>query len=1664
MDAMEIADGGEVGHDEAELATPDEISLVPVAHMDLDDGDHHDEEDKADEDEQVQNGPVVQSGDDDLQQTGDVNMDSPPSSHHSATKQQQLHPIEVVISPPRNPDSFSKIKLPPSWYVLRVIDQIDIDEDDYGYGQDTWYSVEFDDGRIDQLFRLGPGDDLGHFKHPRANNSQTHYPCRLSVSVFLNFVSVSCIAQSLVSISDSETNYELALNTVRKQLPADLPILQSQHITHTLLSLLRPINGSLALERFQQSRDANDNSIVTSYGNKRRRIIDSSDEDTMEFEQPRMGLRRSTRQKTTSRQASVDYASNHDIDDAFAKADTLLDGGDDDDDEDYQKTPQEPTTRRSTRPRNSIGKSYISFIPSSEDELANDSDDAFKPVTSDLPDFKSSQKKKKKGGKGRPKLKNTRRNGRESSIEFEPVRKSGRATKETTYIVPDIDDEYEIIEEKVSGAPKHVSVKEIFPPLPETSEFLKLHATNCETCGSDAHVGKGPLISCQGCSSSYHKICLGQRSVRDHRVTKIGSDHFVLQCRYCIGIYQKRDESAPNSAMCQSCKLTGASCSEFSSKKTPKVEERLRLENGGEDPITQVKPDLINNADTLLFRCTACKRGYHFDHLPPTTQESEIPDDLREARLEEYAMLDWRCKDCANAEHSIQTLVAWRPIDQESYTPGTTALDFSEDHKEYLVKWQKTSHFHDTWMPGAWIFGVASAPMRIAFLKREESMLPKMTFKEAVDEEWLLPDVILNLKYTRNASNSSKAKDLARISDVKEIFVKFQGLSYTEVVWDKPPSKDSGAPYAAFQAAYSDYIEGVYFPYVSDQKMAERVKQFRGLDFKRHCELHEQPDSLKRGKLMAYQLEGVNWMLFNFHQSLNIILADEMGLGKTVQVVSLITTLVHDKPNCWPFLIVVPNSTCPNWRRELKHWAPDLRVCTYHGGRAAQDLAFRHEIFPEGVKGGIKAHVVIMSYEAAVDAKSTFRSVKWQGLIVDEGQRLKNDKSLLYGALRDMKIPYRLLLTGTPLQNNKRELFNLLQFIDPALDAEELDAKYADLTKDTIHELHELIRPYFLRRTKAQVLKFLPPMAQIILPVTMTFLQEKLSKSIISKNSHLIRSIISGGRTKAGERKGLNNILMELRRVLCHPFLFSDSVEDRTVTDPAIIQHNLVEASGKLKLLNILLPKLKERGHRVLIFSQFLLSLTIIEDFLTALGLAHARIDGSLSALEKQKRIDAYNEPNSPLFAMLLSTRAGGVGINLATADTVIIYDPDFNPHQDIQALSRAHRIGQKNKVLCFQMTTKDTVEEKIMQIGRKKMALDHALIESMDVREDAGDDLESILKHGAEALFSDDARDHIVYDEAAVEKLIDRSQMESTMAGDDKSAETQFSFARVWENGHGTLVTNNDESAQNEDAPSDQNVWENILKQRQEEHEREVAAQQREYGRGARRRNQDVRYVAVGYFIEGVNDSFLTSNQPQVLGDLPLDSSDDDDFEGGKESAESDDEGSDLDSDDLGRARKGRKRTAPILHKPQTPKTPRTPSTAPPSKKRKTINTQSSSGRNGRSTPRKPASSTTTRCSGHSPSTPRIPSDRGAAAKAQRSPEKSIDRTNQAETKDDGSRTSQLDSTAKDTHVAASTNAQSSETQPVAVNANSHATESVGTADTGTSAATVANGPETSS
>lgn len=1036
----------------------------------------------------------------------------------------------------------------------------------------------------------------------------------------------------------------------------------------------------------------------------------------------------------------------------------------------------------------------------------------------------------------------------------EALRRSGRATKSLkTMADPALDEEeYALVEDKLPAAPKVSGARENFVALPD-GPFKGAHSDTCGTCGHNAKtLNKGIMIYCQGCSMSYHKICLGFRTTRDHVVTKVGPNQFVMQCRDCVGVKKKKDERSPNLDVCQVCKVKGRACEAFSPKRTALAEAKLREDNEGEDPVTSVDESLINDAENVLFRCQSCHCAYHFEHLPPF-RSKKVKGSIREDRLSEYS-IEWKCKECLDMQYRISALVAWRPTNRSAYIAGQTYLDVPEDQKEYLVKWETRSYAHCEWKPGPWVFGVTNTIMRSSFPKRNEgaNLLPKFDEKDAIPDEYLLADVILDVRYKGNFTFESKEDDLQKNYLIDEARIKFQGLDYADAVWDEPPASDSGARWTSFITAYSEFLNGKHFKSEPASTIKARLRDFRELDFAKEIEFFpgdkeqpdrpvDQPEGLT-GKLMKYQIQGLNWLLNNFYTQRSVVLADDMGLGKTIQVIALITALALQGPRCWPFLIVVPNSTCPNWRREIKQWAPDLRVVTYHGGREPQKLAYRYELFPNGSKD-MKAHVVVMSYDSAQDpeTRSAFKNVNWVGLIVDEGQRLKNDENLLYGALRSMKFPWRLLLTGTPLQNNKRELFNLLQFIDPSKNAARLDEQYSEITSENISKLHELIKPYFLRRTKEGVLHFLPPMAQIILPVSMSVVQERLCKSIIAKNPELIRAIFANSKLKTTERSSLNNILMQLRKCLSHPFLYSGAVEDKEV-DAEAMHRNLVTAASKLVLLEQMFPKLLERGHRVLIFTQFLGMLDIVEDFMTGMGYKYQRLDGSMSSTEKQKRIDAYNEPGSEDFAFLLSTRAGGVGINLATADTVIILDPDFNPHQDLQALSRAHRIGQKKKVLCFQLMTKASVEEKIMQMGRKKMALDHALIETMDRDENEPvEDLESILKHGAEALFSDNDKEMIKYDSEAIDKLLDRTNIKKPEIAngeeEQKPGAKLFSYARIWEANTGQL-TDDIEAEAEEDAPQlDLGIWDAILQKRDEEAKRLAAKNQEVLGRGGRRR-----------------------------------------------------------------------------------------------------------------------------------------------------------------------------------------------------------------------------------
>ena len=1046
-----------------------------------------------------------------------------------------------------------------------------------------------------------------------------------------------------------------------------------------------------------------------------------------------------------------------------------------------------------------------------------------------------------------------------------PPRRSGRSRRVTNMREVGEDD----MPERPTDKPfvKIVGARETFQPLPKSDDFRLRHLQTCDTCGDTGdHEVKGHLIFCQGCSMSYHMQCLGHRGSRDHLVTKIGHQDFVLQCRRCIELARTKDSAAPRQGRCQGCKQDGPSCGPFRERKTMAQEQKEREENEDEDPSVTVSPELINNPKNVLFRCVGCFRAYHFHHLPSRSElrivdDGGDSDEEAEKRIGEYCK-NWVCNECAEAPAKIEGLVAWRPTDQESYPVGTSTEQMEEDDKEYLVKWQDLSYHQSSWQPGAWIWGNTAPQMRKAFARRDNGTnLPKMTYEDAIPEDWLRVDIIFDVKYTSVVKTRVLEIDLARVNEVGKALVKYKGLGYEDTVWEAPPDMTDTERWEDFKTAYDDWVHARYIRPPVAYNLKKHLNSLRQLNFANKVELKQQPEALTGGELMAYQLDGLNWLMFQWYQEKNAILADEMGLGKTIQVIGFLAAL-QSKHRCWPFLIVVPDATCANWRREIKQWAPGLRVVMFFGSSKSRELSLKHEMFPDGAKE-LRCHVVVTSYNTAQDDanQKVFRRVTWAGLVVDEGQRLKNEHSLLYTALNNLKIPFRLLLTGTPLQNNQRELFNLLQFLDTSVNAAELEEKYAELNKENLPELHNLIRPFFLRRTKAQVLTFLPPMAQIIVPVSLSPLQKELYKSVLAKNADLLQVIFGGDKRTLQKVTGLKNLLMQLRKCLCHPFVYSIEIEEKS-SNEAISHKGLVEASSKLRLLEIMLPKLQERGHRVLIFSQFLDMLTIIEDFLDGLGLAHLRIDGSMSSLQKQKKIDEYNAPDSQIFACLLSTRAGGVGINLATADTVIILDPDFNPHQDIQALSRAHRIGQKSKVLVFQLMTRGTAEEKIMQLGKKKMALDHVLIDQLDAEQPDGNDLESVLRFGAEALFKDNDESHdIIYDSTSVDRLLDRSQAEDTKSGTDKTAESQFSFARVWANDTSNLENGLDDHQDEES--SDPTVWDKILAERARLVELEKASRAEAFGRGKRQRKVVISLGMLNY----TNTIRISSTcQPDIL------------------------------------------------------------------------------------------------------------------------------------------------------------------------------------------------------
>lgn len=490
-----------------------------------------------------------------------------------------------------------------------------------------------------------------------------------------------------------------------------------------------------------------------------------------------------------------------------------------------------------------------------------------------------------------------------------------------------------------------------------------------------------------------------------------------------------------------------------------------------------------------------------------------------------------------------------------------------------------------------------------------------------------------------------------------------------------------------------------------------------------------QPPNIRNGVLKDYQLQGLNWLIQLYETGINGILADEMGLGKTLQSISLIAYLRQFRKVRGPHLVVVPKSTLGNWVNEFNRWCPDINTFKFHGDKnerkALKDEVFKTRDFD----------VVVTSFELVIRERAMFNKLNWHVLIVDEAHRLKNENSRLFQELNQLKTRARLLLTGTPLQNNLHELWALLNFLLPDIfhSPEDFDALFSitekDAETDLLHKLHKILRPFLLRRLKSDVAQGLPEKKEILLFLQMTEMQRELYKNILLRDFEAIQ-----GQVK--ERSRLLNIVMQLRKVANHPYLF-EGVEDESL--PTYGEH-LITSAGKMIVLDKLIKKLISEGSRCLIFCQMARQLDIIEDYCVYREWEYCRIDGSTSTEEREQRISDFNRPKSKKQLFLLTTRAGGLGINLATADIVILYDSDWNPQADLQAQDRAHRIGQKKPVKVYRLVTQDSVEEKVVERAELKLRLDKLVIQqgrtnSASSNKLSKDAMMSMIRHGADKV-----------------------------------------------------------------------------------------------------------------------------------------------------------------------------------------------------------------------------------------------------------------------------------------------------------------------------------------
>uniref|UniRef100_A0A671LBQ8 Chromodomain-helicase-DNA-binding protein 8 n=1 Tax=Sinocyclocheilus anshuiensis TaxID=1608454 RepID=A0A671LBQ8_9TELE len=683
--------------------------------------------------------------------------------------------------------------------------------------------------------------------------------------------------------------------------------------------------------------------------------------------------------------------------------------------------------------------------------------------------------------------------------------------------------------------------------------------------------------------------------------------------------------------------------------------------------------------------------------------------------------------------------------------------------EEFFVKYKNYSYMHCEWASLEQLERDKRIHQKLKRFKTKQAQMRNI-FQE--DEEPFNPDYV----EVDRILDESHSVDKDNGEPVVYYLVKWCSLPYEDATWELKEDVD--------EAKVEEFRKIESRP----ARLNRTVRYWHKLD--------ESREYKNGNQLREYQLEGVNWLLFNWYNRQNCILADEMGLGKTIQSLALLSEVFAAGVQ-GPFLIIAPLSTITNWEREFSTWT-DMNAIVYHGSLASRQMIQQYEMYCKDDKGHLipgayKFDALITTFEMILSDCPELREISWRCVVIDEAHRLQNRNCKLLDSLKMLDPEHKVLLTGTPLQNTVEELFSLLHFLEPAQFPSEIEflREFGDLkTEEQVQKLQSILKPMMLRRLKEDVEKNLAPKQETIIEVELTDVQKKYYRAILERNF----SFLSMGATQNSNVPNLLNTMMELRKCCNHPYLITGAEEKivaelREVYDPLAPDFHLqalVRSAGKLVLLDKLLPRLKAGGHKVLIFSQMVRCLDILEDYLIHKRYLYERIDGRVRGNLRQAAIDRFSKPDSDRFVFLLCTRAGGLGINLTAADTCVIFDSDWNPQNDLQAQARCHRIGQSKAVKVYRLITRNSYEREMLDKASLKLGLDRAVLQSMSGNKDSSvngiqqfskKEIEDLLRKGAYAAIMDENDEGSRFCEEDIDQILQRRATTITIESEGKGS-----------------------------------------------------------------------------------------------------------------------------------------------------------------------------------------------------------------------------------------------------------------------------------------------------